>query len=261
MSASTAATSGSRSGGKAEPLRHDLGTLLERLLAGAVSCSDRVERPVLGAQVGDLHRTEDLHEVTGDRRRRSIEVVELLPQRVHPGERVVRRQLEHDASRGSGIERGEERNDVGHVVDDVVHHRDVVPGDLGGDVRPLTDDLVVLDTCRVRALGECLEHGGVAVHRSERSWPMARGAGTPLLPRRQHRAPSPGHLRSTSAARSNETPPGSLTARSALSGEAGDRQHPRVARRGVQDVLRDRPGRQGVRPVLGHGREVCESAH
>ena len=61
----------------------------------------------------------------------SIEIVELLPQRVHPRERVVRRQLEDDATPSLGVESGQEGHDVGDVVDDVVHHRDVVRANPG----------------------------------------------------------------------------------------------------------------------------------
>ena len=63
--------------------------------------------------------------------------MELLPQEVHPRQRVVRGELQHDATGGVGVEVLEERHEVGDIEDDVVHDHHVVDPGLRCDVRPL----------------------------------------------------------------------------------------------------------------------------
>ena len=150
-------------GGEAEPLRHELGPLVERLAVGSVGGCRIEVRPILSAQVWHIHGAEDLHNITGNRGHGSIDAVELLPQRVHPRDRVVRWQLEDDASPRLGVQRCQKRDDVGDVVDDVMHHHDVMLGHLRSGLWPRAEHFVVLNSGRSCALGECLQHRGLAV--------------------------------------------------------------------------------------------------
>ena len=64
------------------------------------------------------------------------DAVELLPQRVQPGQRVQRRDLDDDAVPGAVGQPRDERLDVRDVEGDVVAEHDVVHARLVGDLRP-----------------------------------------------------------------------------------------------------------------------------
>ena len=182
--------------------------------------------------------------VVGARTRGAIEVPEAAPVGRQVRQRVAPRQLDHHASRRVRAERDEERREVGDVVDHVVAHDHVRSGSGLRVVGPAADDLAVLHTALRGRCREQLEHRGPLVHPDHqpgrrRQWQRGTAAAAADV---EHRATVRERLEGALVRRRCELV--------ADHREHLGRQHPRVLRRLLEDLGRDRPRREVVGPPL-----------
>jgi hypothetical protein len=112
----------------------------------------------------DPELAQHSHRIVRGGRRRAVQTVEALPQRVEPRHRVLGHHLHDHSPAGCRSERTHERRQVDDVVQHVVGDDHVGGAGLGGHVGPATEDGAVREGARLRGRDEGVEHVLLLVH-------------------------------------------------------------------------------------------------